>query len=76
MAKHTRSSASNSREFAEQSRDQAMQAANFGANWFREIAEQGLSQAGAVLDGYLAISKKAIDSVDQQAIAVNKSSLC
>jgi hypothetical protein len=43
-----------------------MHAANFGANWFREIAEQGLNQSRAVLDGYLSISKKAVESADRQ----------
>ena len=57
---------SGSHTFANQSADQAMHAANFGANWFREIAEQGLNQSRAVLDGYLSISKKAVESADRQ----------
>jgi len=47
--------------------DRAMYETTFGANLFREIAEQGLSQSKAVLDGYMSISKKAVESVDRQA---------
>jgi len=65
----------NSRAFADQSADQAMNAANFGANWFREIAEQGLNQSRAVLDGYLSISKKAVESVDRQTTDVSNRSM-
>jgi phasin family protein len=65
MAK--RPETNHSRAFAHRSADQAMNAANFGANWFREIAEQGLNQSKAVLDGYLSISRKAVESVDRQA---------
>jgi hypothetical protein len=61
--------------FADQSADQAMYAANFGANWFREVAEQGLNQSRAVLDGYLSISKKAAESVDRQATDISNRSM-
>ena len=54
---------------------QAMNAANFGPNWFREIAEQGLSQSQAVLEGYLSISKKAVESVDRQASDMSNRSM-
>ena len=60
---------------ADQSADQAMYAANFGANWFREVAEQGLNQSRAVLDGYLSISKKAVESVDRQATDISNRSM-
>jgi hypothetical protein len=73
MAK--RSNRSNPRAFADRSAAHTMDAANFGVNWFREIAEQGLNQSRAVLDGYLAISKKAVDSVDRQATDMNKRSM-
>jgi len=73
MAK--RPDTTNSRAFADQSADQAMNAANFGANWFREIAEQGLNQSRAVLDGYLSISKKAVESVDRQTTDVSNRSM-
>jgi hypothetical protein len=52
-----------------------MYAANFGANWLREVAEQGLNQSRAVLDGYLSISKKAVESVDRQATDISNRSM-
>jgi hypothetical protein len=47
--------------------DRTMYEATFGANLFRDIAEQGLDQSKAVLDGYMSISKKAVESADRQA---------
>jgi hypothetical protein len=73
MAKRPKTTSS--RAFADQSADQAMYAANFGANWFREVAEQGLNQSRAVLDGYLSISKKAVESVDRQATDISNRSI-
>jgi hypothetical protein len=72
MAK--RPETSSSRAFARNA-DQAMYAASFGANWFRDIAEQGLNQSRAVLDGYLSISKKAVESVDRQAADLSNRSM-
>ena len=61
--------------FADQSADQATYAANFGANWFRAVAEQGLNQSRAVLDSYLSISKKAVESVDRQTTDISNRSM-
>ena len=72
MAKRPETS---SRMFAGQSADHMMNAASLGANWFREIAEQGLNQSRAVLDGYLSISKKTVESVDRQAADIGHRSV-
>jgi hypothetical protein len=78
MAKRSHAATGNTREFADLASNGAQQmmgATSFGVNWFREIADQGLSQSKAVLDGYLAISKKALENADRQAIDMNRRSM-
>jgi hypothetical protein len=65
---------SHTREFAEQTAGRAVQAGTFGVNWMREVAEQSLNQNKAALDGYLAISRNAIDSINRQTSDLGKRS--
>lgn len=71
MAKRT----ADTRDFSNNGARQMMGAANFGLDWFRDIADQGLSQSQAVLDGYLAISKRAFENADRQTNDMNKRSM-
>src|SRR5262245_18502303 len=75
MAKRPSSASAMTREFSDNGARQMMGAANFGADWFREIANEGLNQSKAVQDGYFAISKRAFENVDRQAIDMNKRSM-
>jgi hypothetical protein len=65
----------NPRDFSDNGARQMMGAAQFGLDWFRDIADQGLSQSQAVLDGYLAISKRAFENADRQTNDMNKRSM-
>jgi hypothetical protein len=78
MAKRSRAATGNTQQFADFANNGAqrmMGATNFGVNWFREVADQGLNQSKAVLDGYLAISKKAFENADRQATDMNRRSM-
>jgi hypothetical protein len=75
MAKRSHAGTGNARGFAGNGAQQMMGAANFGVNWFRDVADQGLNQSKAVLDGYLAISKKAFENADRQATDMNRRSM-
>ena len=57
-------------EFTQQNTERAMQATNYGMNWMREIAEQNLNQSKAAVDGLLMVTRKTVDSIDQQLSAV------
>ena len=65
----------NPRDFSDNGARQMMGAANLGLDWFREVADQGLSQSQAVLDGYLAIGKRAFENADRQTNDMNKRSM-
>jgi hypothetical protein len=75
MAKRSNTATENAREFSDYAARQMMGATSFGVDWFREIADQGLNQSKSVLDGYFAISKKAVDNVDRQATDMSKRSM-
>lgn len=75
MAKRSSSASRATRELSDNGARQMMGVANTGVDWFREIADQGLNQSKAVLDGYLSIGKKAFESVDRQAMNVNSRSM-
>ena len=66
MAKH--SNAGTNRQFAQL-------VTSDGVDWIREIADQGLSQSKAVLDGYLTIGKKAVETADRQVTDTSKRSI-
>jgi len=75
MARNPTTNFSDTREFAEQTAGRAVQAGTFGVNWMREVAEQSLHQNKAALEGYLSISRNAIDSVNRQTSDLGKRSI-
>jgi len=62
-------------ELAQENTQRAIQAANFGAEWITEIAEQNLGQSKASVTGVLTLTRKALDRFGQQASAVQNHSL-
>ena|SRR6266545_1756396 len=75
MARNPTTNFSDTREFAEQTAGRAVQAGTFGMNWMREVAEQSLHQNKAALEGYLTISKNAIDGIYRQTSDFGKRSM-
>lgn len=75
MARNPTINRSDTREFAEQTAGRAIQAGTFGVNWMREVAEQSLHQNKVALEGYLTISRNAIDSINRQTSDVGKRSM-
>ena len=62
-------------DFAQQNTERAFQATNYGMNWMREIAEQNLIESKAAIEGFLTITRKAVDGMDHQASVIRKSSM-
>ena len=62
-------------ELAQENTQRVIQAANFGAEWITEIAEQNLEQSKAAVTGVLTLTRKALDGFGQQASAVQNHSL-
>ena len=62
-------------DFAQQNTERAFQATNYGMNWMREIAEQNLIESKAAIEGFLTITRKAVDGMDHQASVICKSSM-
>ena len=62
-------------ELAQENTQRAIQAANFGAEWITEIAEQNLGQSKAAVTSVLTLTRKALDGFGQQASAVQNHSL-
>lgn len=67
--------ARNPTHFAQQNTERAVQATNYGMNWMREIAEQNLAQSKATLEGWLMITRKAVDGADHQASVIRGHSM-
>lgn len=67
--------AKNPTDFAQQNTERAVQVTNYGMNWIREVAEQNLSQSKAALEGFLTITRKAADGIDQQASVIRERSM-
>jgi hypothetical protein len=65
----------NQTEIAQENTQRAIQAANFGADWITEIAEQNLGQTMAAVTSVLTLTRKALDGFGQQASAVQNHSL-
>lgn len=63
------------KELTQENTQRAIQAANFGADWITEIAEQNLGQSMAAVTGVLTLTRKALDGFGQQASAVQNHSL-
>jgi hypothetical protein len=51
----------------EQNVERAMQTANFGMDWMRQITEESLAQSKAMFEGFLSTALRTADSFDQQA---------
>jgi hypothetical protein len=75
MTRNPTTNLSDTREFAEQTAGRAVQAGTFGVNWMREVAEQSLHQNKVALEGYLTISRNAIDSINRQTSDLGKRSM-
>jgi len=58
--------------FAQQSAERAMESANFGLRWARELAEQTLSQSKVALDGFLKASNKMAKDFESQSSAIRE----
>jgi hypothetical protein len=50
--------------------ERAMQTANFGMDWMRQITEESLNQSRAMCVGFLSAALRTADSFDQQASEV------
>ena len=62
-------------DFAQQNTERAVQAASYGMNWMREIAEQNLTQGKAALEGLLMMTRQTVDGIDQQASVIRDRSM-
>src|SRR5262245_43579630 len=59
-------------DFAQQSSERAMQAANFGMTWGREFAEESFNQSRQAVDGFLRVARKMAEDFETQAIATRE----
>jgi hypothetical protein len=71
----TASPVGDAREFSTQSAERAMQAANSGIDWMRDLAEQSLNQSKAVFDGFISTTRSSVDTLDQHAFDIRERSL-
>jgi len=75
MARNPTTKRSDTRELAEQAAGRAVQAGTLSVNWMREVAEQSLHQNKVALEGYLTISRNAIDGINRQTSDLGKRSM-
>ena len=61
-------------ELTQQNSERAMQVANLGMNWARELAEQSLNQSKVVFDGLFKVTRKMAEEFDGQASAIREHS--
>jgi hypothetical protein len=61
-------------EFTQQNAQRAFQAATVGLDWLREAAEQSLTQSRTIVGTMLALTQKAGDGLNQQALALHRCS--
>jgi hypothetical protein len=61
-------------DFMQQNSERAVQAANRGLDWARELAEQSLDQSKVVLDGLFKVTQKMAEEFDDQASAIREHS--
>src|SRR5262249_48151034 len=59
-------------DFAQQSSERAMQAANFGMTWGREFAEESFNQSRQAVDSFLRVARKMAEDFETQAIATRE----
>jgi hypothetical protein len=64
--------ARDSSDFAQQSSERAMQAANFGMTWSREFAEQTFGQSRQAVDAFLRVTRKMAEDFENQATVVRE----
>jgi hypothetical protein len=62
-------------EFTQQCTEHAMQAANVGMDWTRELAEASLNQSKVLLDEVFRVTRKMAEGFDDQASAVREHSI-
>jgi hypothetical protein len=63
------------REFTQRQTDRAMEAADYGMNWLRDVTEQNLRQSKAMFEGLFATVQKTADTFDQQSSELRERSL-
>ena len=61
-------------DFTQQNSERAIQVANLGMNWARELAEQSLNQSKVLFDGLFKVSRKMAEELDGQAAAIREHS--
>jgi hypothetical protein len=59
-------------DFAQQSGERAMQAANFGMNWGREFAEVSFNQSRQAVDGFMRMTRKMAEDFESQATVMRE----
>lgn len=59
-------------DFAQQSGERAMQAANFGMAWGREFAEESFNQSRQAVDAFVRVSRKMAEDFEAQAAAIRE----
>ena len=64
--------ARDSSDFAQQSSERAMQAANFGMTWSREFAEQTFGQSRQAVDAFLRVAQKMAEDFENHATVVRE----
>jgi hypothetical protein len=59
-------------DFAQQSSERAMQAANFGMNWGREFTEESFNQSRQAVDAFLRVSRKMAEDFEAQSANIRE----
>ena len=59
----------------EQNAERAMQAANFGMDWMRQMTDEFLNQSRVMFEGFFSTVQKTADSFEQQASEVRHRSM-
>jgi hypothetical protein len=62
-------------EMLHQTTRRAVEATNFGMNWWREMAEQQAGQTKVAVEGFMNATRKAIDGFNRQGSVVHQHSL-
>jgi hypothetical protein len=60
---------------AEQNFERTMRMANFGADYIRHFAEEGLNQTRTMMEGFLGTARKTADCFEQQSAEVTEKSI-
>jgi hypothetical protein len=62
-------------EMVHQTTQRAIEATNFGVNWFREMAEQNIGQTKDAVESLITATRKAVDGLNQQGAVIQQQSL-